>query len=540
MSEEERAPLLLIDLSSVYWQAWHSAGAEEGGMAAHDACVSRVRGMATRWAHVAICCDSPNGSWRRDMFAAYKGTRGEKDPSAIGQLRRVVATLELDGFPLWQVDAHEADDVIAGAVAYAPPGLPIVIATGDKDLAQLVGPNVRILSVQKGDMLGPDEVRAKFGVGPAQIGDFLALVGDKVDNVPGVPGVGNVTAAKLLGDFGDLFGILDACRGREVEGAEGEMVVKYDERIKPKCREAILANEQQLALSRRLVDLRTPPVNVEEALKPRKLKPLPSANAKEWNEDMKESETMNDENDPIDPETAAENDRLAKRPTTIEQVAGVENVRRLMAVDAPEQPQQQALTTYSEPTQHAVIRATAGSDEWAMALEPQTPAAAWKIAGAFFDSRLFGGINSREGVFSAIMMGRTLGVPAATILRNTYVVKGKLSLSAQFQIGLVLKSGKADFFKCVESTASKAVWRTHRRGDPDPQATVCEWTIEDAERAGLIRQNQDTWGKYAKQMLRWRAGLDLARMVYPDLIGGLYSPDELGAEPAAVDLGRVA
>lgn len=523
MSDGERAPLLLIDLSSVYWQAWHSAGAEEGGMAAHDACVSRIRGMATRWAHVAICCDSPAGSWRRDLFPAYKGTRGEKDPSAIGQLRRVVATLELDGFPLWQVDAHEADDVIAGAVAFAPAGLPIVIATGDKDLAQLVGPNVRILSVQKGDMLGPDEVRAKFGVGPAQIGDFLALVGDKVDNVPGVPGVGNVTAAKLLGDFGDLFGILDACRGREVEGAEGEMVVKFDERIKPKCREAILANEQQLALSRRLVDLRTPPVNVDEALRPRKLKPLPSANAKEWNEDMKESETMSDEteNETTRPET-----RIAPAPPPSEPETPPSNVT--------------ALTTYSEPQQHAVIRASAGSDEWAMALEPQTPAAAWKIAGAFFDSRLFGGINSREGVFSAIMMGRTLGVPAATILRNTYVVKGKLSLSAQFQIGLVLKSGKADFFKCVESTANKAVWRTHRRGDPDPQATVCEWTIDDAEKAGLIRQNQDTWGKYPKQLLRWRAGLDLCRMVYPDLVGGLYSPDELGAEPAAVDLGRVA
>lgn len=523
MSDEERAPLLLIDLSSVYWQAWHSAGAEEGGMAAHDACVARVRGLASRWAHVGICLDAPGASWRRDMFPAYKATRGEKDPSAIAQLRRVESTLELDGFPMWRVEGHEADDVIAGAVAYAPPDLPIVIATGDKDLCQLVTDRVRVLSVQKGEISGPAEVRAKFGVGPEQVADFLALVGDKVDNVPGVPGIGNVNAARLLTEIGDLFAIVDAARGVEVEGAEGEVTTKHDERIRPRMREAIVANQQQLALSRQLVSLRMPPVDVAEALKPRKLKPLPSANAKEWNEDMKESETMSDETEQT--ETRAET-RIAPAPPLSEPEPPPNNVT--------------ALTAYSEPAQHAVIRAAAGSDEWAMALEPQTPAAAWKIAGAFFDSRLFGGINSREGVFSAIMMGRTLGVPAATILRNTYVVKGKLSLSAQFQIGLVLKSGRADFFKCVESTSTKAAWRTHRKGDPDPQATVCEWTIDDAERAGLIRQNQDTWGKYAKQMLRWRAGLDLARMVYPDLIGGLYSPDELGAEPAAADLGRVA
>lgn len=499
--EDTGRHLLLVDLSSIYWQTWHAQGPADDATAPHDGTVRRVRELAARHGHLAVCCDSPR-NWRRERFAEYKANREAKPPAAIAQLRSAIDTLTLDGFVVWEVDGLEADDVIASAVRLAAPDVSVTIATADKDLSQLVGPRVRILSTRDGSYLGLDEVLARYGVGPELLGDWLALVGDTSDNIPGVPGVGAKSATALLQAFSSLQGVIDAARDEASP-------------LKPKQREAILQHQAQLGLARVLVELRSDAgLDVEAAMRPRELRPLRSASDREMGAAASfEEEESNVENDT----TTQEQETLAPEVAMVVQPpqAQPEEAPRLAEVVA-----------FAAPQQHAIVQARAGSDDWALALEPQSPEAAWKLAGAFANSRLFGGFQNREALFAAIMLGRTLGVPAATIVRSVHVIEGKLSLSAQFIVGLVMKSGKADFFKCVERSDRKAVWKTHRNGDPDPQPVMVTWSYEDADRAGLTRKGGN-WAKYPAQMLSHRASSDLARMVYPDVVGGLYTPDEL-------------
>lgn len=494
--DDSGAHLLLVDLSSIYWQTWHAQGPADDATAPHDGTVRRVRSLASRHGYTAICCDSPR-NWRRDHYGEYKANREAKPPSAIAQLRASMDTLRLDGFVLWEVDGLEADDVIASAVRLAPPEVSITIATADKDLAQLVDGRVRILSTRDGAYVGVDEVVARYGVAPALVGDWLALVGDASDNIPGVPGVGPKTATLLLQRYGSLQGVVDAARDETSE-------------LKPRVREALLTNQAQLGLARVLVELRSDAVlDVGAALRPRELRPLRSASDREMGADAAFEE-----------ETVEQTEQTTQSEAVTEEQAMVVESQPQAPAPQPE------VVAFAAPQQHAIVQARAGSDDWALALEPQSQEAAWKLAGAFANSRLFGGFQNREALFAAIMLGRTLGVPAATIVRSVHVIEGKLSLSAQFIVGLVIKSGKADYFKCVERSPKKAVWKTHRHGDPDPQPVMVTWTIEDAETAGLTRKGGN-WQRYPAQMLSHRASSDLARMVYPDVVGGLYTPDEL-------------
>ena len=135
---------------------------------------------------------------------------------------------------------------------------------------------------------------------------------------------------------------------------------------------------------------------------------------------------------------------------------------------------------------------------------------------------------SREGALAILVQGRELGLTWMQSLRSIYVVDGKPALSAQLMIALILRSGLASYFRRVESTDERAVWETLRKGTPEPVRG--EFTIKDAQRAGLL--SNPVWTKWPRTMLRWRAAADLAREVYPDVIAGLYTPEELGADEA--------
>lgn len=246
-----------IDLAAIYWRHWHATGADSAPDAAARATATQVRDIARRHDHAAVCLDSGT-SWRREMYdgdesavgraicAAYKATRDEKPPAAIDQLRRVREQLDADGLHLLGADGYEADDVIAGVVEWArAANHSVVIATADKDLGQLVGEGVTWLRTDNGKTLDAAGVTERYGVGPESLGDWLALVGDKSDNVPGVPGVGAKTAAKLLAAYGSIAGIVAALRAN-------------DERLTGKLRENLEASQEQLGVARLLVSLRAP------------------------------------------------------------------------------------------------------------------------------------------------------------------------------------------------------------------------------------------------------------------------------------------
>ncbi len=159
----------------------------------------------------ALAMDKGRCTHRLELLPEYKANRPSMPEELRSQIPMILDWMQAMGWPLLQEEGREADDLIAAAVA-AREGRETVIASHDKDLAQLVGEHVTLLLPgAKGNWqsLGPEEVRAKFGVGPEGIVDYLALLGDSSDNIPGVAGVGAKTAAALLQQFGSIDAMLE-------------------------------------------------------------------------------------------------------------------------------------------------------------------------------------------------------------------------------------------------------------------------------------------------------------------------------------------
>ncbi len=191
----------------------------------------------------AVAMDSAVPTFRHDQYAEYKATRDKTPEELHDQVPTIEEILAALRVPVIRVDTFEADDVIATlAERCRSEGRPCYVVSGDKDLLQLVGGPVKVLRPGKGDYeeIGAEEVRRDWEVGPEQILDYLALIGDASDNVPGVRGIGPKSAAKLLRDFGTLDGVY-----RNLEKL-------------PAAQKAKLAEDRENAyLSRRLITLRT-------------------------------------------------------------------------------------------------------------------------------------------------------------------------------------------------------------------------------------------------------------------------------------------
>ena len=161
--------------------------------------------------YVVCAMDPPGPTFRHEKFAAYKANRAEMPADLVPQIPLVRRLLEVFGIPCLEVPGFEADDVLATlATRTVAAGGGCTIATSDKDARQLLGPHVRLFNLRTGASLGPEELLAEWGIRPDQVVDFLALVGDSVDNVPGVPGIGPKIASELLQRHGTLDGVLAA------------------------------------------------------------------------------------------------------------------------------------------------------------------------------------------------------------------------------------------------------------------------------------------------------------------------------------------
>lgn len=162
----------------------------------------------------------------------------------------------------------------------------------------------------------------------------------------------------------------------------------------------------------------------------------------------------------------------------------------------------------------------------AAAFEPASIEEALSVSKLLVSSRLLPrSITTPEAAFAVIVTGRELGLSAMQSLRAVHIVEGKPTLSADLMVALVKRSEACLFFRLVESSATVALYETHRRGEPSP--TRLAFTLEEAKAAGVT--GKDNWRKYPAAMLRARAAAALARAVYPDLVLGVYDPDELNA-----------
>ncbi|MFN7101497.1 MAG: DNA polymerase I [Pseudorhizobium sp.] len=191
--------------------------------------------------HFAVIFDYSSKTFRKELYTDYKANRSEPPEDLIPQFGLIRQATRAFNLPCIETEGFEADDIIATYARQAEAiGADVTIISSDKDLMQLVTPNVHMYDSMKDKQIGVPEVIEKWGVAPEKMIDLQALVGDSVDNVPGIPGIGPKTAAQLLEEFGDLETLL--ARAGEIKQV--------------KRRESIIANAEQARLSRRLVELR--------------------------------------------------------------------------------------------------------------------------------------------------------------------------------------------------------------------------------------------------------------------------------------------
>ncbi len=223
--------LLLVDGSSYLYRAYHAMpdlrgpeGVPTGAIHGMVAMMKRLREQFPS-EHAACVFDAKGKTFRDDWYPEYKAQRSPMPDALREQIEPIHEVVKLLGWPVLEVPGIEADDAIGTlAQVAAASGHKVIISTGDKDLAQLVNNDVTLINTMSNERLDIEGVKNKFGVAPDRIVDYLTLIGDTVDNVPGVDKVGPKTAAKWIADFGSLDGVVAAADS--IKGVAGENLRK--------------------------------------------------------------------------------------------------------------------------------------------------------------------------------------------------------------------------------------------------------------------------------------------------------------------------
>src|SRR5574337_448746 len=238
--------LILIDGSSYLYRAFHalpplsnSRGEPTGAL---FGVVNMLRAtLKAKPDYLAFVSDAPGPTFRDALYAQYKANRPPMPDDLRSQVEPMLAIVGALGFPILRVDGVEADDVIGTLALQAQAlGIEVEVSTSDKDMAQLVGPHVTLVNTMSSTTTDRAGVLARFGVQPEQIIDFLALTGDAIDNIPGVPKCGPKTAAKWLAEYATLDG-----------------VIAHADQIGGKIGASLRATLPQLPLSRQLATIKT-------------------------------------------------------------------------------------------------------------------------------------------------------------------------------------------------------------------------------------------------------------------------------------------
>ena len=239
--------LVLVDGSSYLYRAYHALPRLTTSRGDPTGALFGVLNMINKLAreepseHFAVVFDAPGKTFRDSLFEEYKANRPPMPDDLSPQVEPLLAAVQAMGLPLLRVDGVEADDVIGTLCRLAKAqGMEVIVSTSDKDMAQLVDDHVTLVNTMTGSVLDREGVKRKFDVWPEQIIDWIALVGDASDNIPGVPRVGAKTAAKWLNEYGSV-----------------EAIIENADAIGGKVGESLRENIDRLKLSRELATIRS-------------------------------------------------------------------------------------------------------------------------------------------------------------------------------------------------------------------------------------------------------------------------------------------
>lgn len=538
--------LRIIDLSSLVHRVWHVSGNELDQDFVAKASVRQCREFAEGATRVAVCCDSRN-SIRKKMEPTYKATREKKPESLYFQFDQCKRMLRDDGDCVFESDGYEADDLIASVVDFGKAHFESIrILSSDKDLTQLVDNNVSVFSPATKTVWDVETVMLAFGVAPPRVRDWLALAGDSSDNIKGCPGCGAKSATALLKQFGTVRGVFGAMSGAD-----------FDEKMKPSVptikaiHKSLVENEASVKMAYELVGLmRDAPIDCSLLL----AEQTPRSSVGEEQSISENEDAGLWEVDDVGTQAPVAHDTIpappkerAYRPaeggapheweevrpdvsststaTATQSGPSTEATKKAEAVAA--EPTPTASPSAQEPTS-AMVRVVDAT--WERALEPRDMRQAVWLAKTLFDSRLLGDVGSSQGTTAIILAGRSFGLDAMSSLRGIHVVRGRVGMAAALMKGLILSSGKCDYFDLIESTDTKSTYTAKRIKAPnasrEPREVTMSFTIEEARRAELVKPGSN-WVKWPKPMLRWKCIAEISREEFPDVIQNCYVDEEL-------------
>lgn len=501
--------ILAIDFDSLFRRNWEAEAGQDSGNA-YRRTVEEIQRRRDGWDRVVLAADS-GPSFRKAKAGDYKEGRPNPGAAYFDQRKRCLARLTADACiviqgPEIEGGHAEADDVLGWlAATYTAHTLAmdadsaqawfLRIVSGDADIEQLVSDpdGIDLLKLTEREPWNAAAVERARGVRPDQVPHLKALCGDKSDNYPGFEGIGPKTAAALLVKYGDALRAV-------TDGADDPAI-----RMTAPQRTALKAGGIELAAKGiYLATLKTDlPLDFAALILP----------------EPKTGTIAGDE--PFGGEPAAP----PPRPTP---PAPAEPAPGRVATPAPT-----ALTRVESQPLAPRPATPQGTTIGPLDLQPPDLPSTWTVTKYLFEARVYPQFPNREAILAAILDARERGVPMCAALRNAYVVKGKLGWSAGYLAGLVLASGKADYFElipeaCDDKTASV---RFKRMGRAEGRHT---FTIEDARRAGYFSSGM--WEKEPRAMLRAAAVRTAARAYFPDVVSGMYMPDELRGAPADEDM----
>ncbi len=269
-SDSKQPTYVLVDGSSYLFRAYYalpdlrnSKGEATGAI---RGVISMIKKLEKDFPEslVVVVFDAPGRTFRDDLYEDYKANRSSTPDDLKEQIQPIKDLVVAMGFPLICMEGVEADDVIGTyALLASKAGQTVIISTGDKDMAQLVNQSVTLVNTMTETMMDRDGVIEKFAVPPELIIDYLALMGDTVDNIPGVPKVGPKTAAKWLNEFGSLESLID--RATEIKGKVGENLRNSLERLPLSKALTTIKTDVEVPIS--LKDLKRDPADKDKLLK---------------------------------------------------------------------------------------------------------------------------------------------------------------------------------------------------------------------------------------------------------------------------------
>lgn len=485
--------IALVDLSYIWKKMWHAQPRDAQPGHAAQSVLDQLAGIRESVEHVIIALDSPPYR-RREVYPEYKSHRPSPESEEVAQKKWLLERIEKDGYVVAKAKGYEADDVIFTLAAeYGSWCRDVRIIASDKDLATCISETVRMYVPPMGDkddeVRGPNAIRNKYGVDPADMPLWLALVGDDSDNIPGVPGIGPKKAAELIANCVDFNGIAKTLATKAEEKAPGKMW------------ENLAAHWEQFRLSLKLTTLEVAPVDAQALLARREPQQL-----------VKDEEsTMNGYVDQAQDTKAvkdAEWDPISRAPE------GYVAPPIETAAKAPSEP---------PPKPDALAKTKPAESGVTEDLQPLNIESAWRLARFITEGRLYGKFLKAESVFTVIVKARELGLKVTTALDGFHVIEGRPSPSADMMRALAERHPDCEYFMFVSASDTAATWETKNRRHPKPIQYT--YTIEDAKKAGLTSGN---WAKRPKDMLTKTAASKLARLAYPGATVGLYCPEEMG------------